>query len=285
LHDAINRYTEAHADKHSARQDRIRGATLKRLLPNGSAYRLDTGGLARYTTARKSEGIAPATINRELALLSTVLNDAIKQGFSVPNPVRGHKQREPEGRQDFLHPDEAARLIQAAQDSRTPFLADWIILSLYTGLRFGELCALTWADVREDTLTVRAAAAKSKKSRTLKLIPTMVALIERQPHRGATVFTTPHGEPVKDVRAALTHACERAGLRRITPHLFRHTCASWLVQQGVDLYVVKEWLGHSTITVTERYAHLAPTHLQACSTALESQFSPTGKLVPPKTAS
>lgn len=55
---------------------------------------------------------------------------------------------------------------------------------------------------------------------------------------------------------------------RITPHVLRHTCASWQVQAGVPLYSVQRWLGHSTIKMTERYAHLAPEHLQEGAAAL-----------------
>jgi integrase len=272
LHQAIDDYLTAHSDKRSARQDRIRGATLKRLLPDLSIYRLEGRLVAQYVAARR-EHVASSTINRELALLSVVLNDAAKQGFPVRNPVRGFKQRERAGREDFLTEEEAQRLIAAAQTSHAEYLADWIQVSLHTGLRFGELRSLRWTDLRGLTLTVQAEQAKSGKRRTLRLSPAILALLEGQPHRGETIFTRNDGTPINDIRTALTHACQRAGLRRITPHIFRHTCASWLVQAGVPLYTVKEWLGHSTISVTERYAHLTPDHLETAAHALESKLS------------
>lgn len=66
--------------------------------------------------------------------------------------------------------------------------------------------------------------------------------------------------PIKDFKRSFKTACKNAGLRNVTFHTLRHTAASYLVMGGVDLATVKEILGHSTIQMTMRYAHLSPDH-------------------------
>ncbi|WP_279626800.1 site-specific integrase [Stappia indica] len=94
-----------------------------------------------------------------------------------------------------------------------------------------------------------------------------------EPRKGSPV---PH-RPFSDIgRAALRghwmKARKRAGLadgKHVVPHILRHTCASRLVQGKVDLRLVQEWMGHKTMQMTMRYAHLAPMDLEACLPALE----------------
>ena len=69
------------------------------------------------------------------------------------------------------------------------------------------------------------------------------------------------GDQVKDVKASFTSACKRAGIKDFRIHDLPHTCASWLVKNGTPLLEVRKLLRHASITMTERYAHLAPDHL------------------------
>ena len=75
---------------------------------------------------------------------------------------------------------------------------------------------------------------------------------------GAGVFATKTGERIKDIKKGFTTACRKAGIENVRPHDCRHTPASWLVMEGVPLRTVKKILRHSSITVTEQYAHLEP---------------------------
>jgi integrase len=269
----LKTYLDATQVKRSHREDRIRAVTLLERLGDVSVYEIDSALLQRYVQERLAT-VKPATINRELALLSVALNHARKIGFDrVPNPTRGLKMREAEIRLRWLTEGEAAALIEAAKTSKAEFLADWIRVALDTGLRAGELCRLRWGDVMADRLTVQASNAKSGRSRTIPLTPAAQAAIKRQPKRSVWVFSQPDGLRVLDVRTAMRNACARAGIEPITPHVLRHTCASWLVQRGVPIYLVRAMLGHSTIAVTERYAHLAPDHLQECVAALSNPSS------------
>ncbi len=268
LAQCLKHYLAATTAKRSHQADQFRAVTLLQHLGDVSVYALDSAALHGYVQARRLK-VKPATVNRELALLSVALNHARTLGYTaVPNATRGLKLREPETRLRWLTEAEATRLLDAARTSKAHYLADWLRVALDTGMRAGELCSLRWGDVLADRLTVQAANSKSGRSRTLPLTPAAQGALRRQPKRSVWVFTQPDGSPLKDLRTALRNACNRAGLDPITPHVLRHTCASWLVQRGVDLYLVKAMLGHSTITVTQRYAHLAPEHLQACVQAL-----------------
>jgi integrase len=139
-----------------------------------------------------------------------------------------------------------------------------------TGMRWGELCELQWGDVdlKAGRLVVRRAFAcghvgppKSGKDREVPLSPQTVAALTQHRHlRGDLVFCRPDGRrlayhPTDEV---LKRICKRAGLRRVRWHALRHTFASHLVMRGRSLKEVQELLGHSTIEMTMRYAHLSP---------------------------
>ena len=269
----LSRFLLAHQDKRSARSDRIRAITLIQHLGDGDAYALDRPAIKSFIAARQAQGRKPSTINRELALLSVAINEAIEDGYPVPQIVKGRKLREPEGRTRWLTREEVAQLMIAARQTQQSALHDWIMVAVHTGLRAGEMAAMQWQHITAGRLTVPAETAKSQRSRTFPLTPEAQAAIQRQPRRSMFVWTHEDGQPIKDVRGSLERACELAGIERITPHVLRHTCASWQVQAGVPLYSVQRWLGHSTIKMTERYAHLAPEHLQAGADALSSPKS------------
>ena len=85
------------------------------------------------------------------------------------------------------------------------------------------------------------------------------------------VFANQQGERIADVKTAFNHACSKAGITDFTMHDLRHTCASWLVMAGRPILEVREMLGHASVTMTERYAHLAPDKLKDAARALESK--------------
>jgi integrase len=130
--------------------------------------------------------------------------------------------------------------------------------------------ALTWDDVDlvAGRLMVRRSVArgivgtpKSGKSREVPLAASIVAALKSHRHlRGDLVFSDPDGAMFKkgETKWPLWRACKKAGLRRIGWHVLRHTFASHLAMRGVPLKAVQELLGHSTIEMTMRYAHLAP---------------------------
>ena len=277
-------YLKATSRKRSAETDRYRVRALRRHLAGAVIQSLGVADVRRYIAARHAEGAADATVNRELSLLSTAINYANAEwDWGLPNPVKGRKLAEPEGRVRWLGHDEAAALVAAAQDAvRAPFLADLITVALHTGCRRGELLGLEWprVDLRRNVLLLEAAHTKGKRRRTVPLNETARAALLRRArfrseHCPATpwVFSFRDGRPGRDIRGAFSAACIAAGITDFTFHDLRHTCAAWLVTDGAPLAEIRDLLGHSTILMTERYAHLAPENLRATVSRLDASRS------------
>ena len=225
----------------------------------------------RYIRERQRAGAAASTINKEIGLLSRAVRWANREfGMALQNPVEGLKQREPEGRVRWLTQRQAAALVAAAGllGARAAHLPDVITLALHTGMRKGELLGLEWARVDEahHLVYLEAQHTKSARRRSIPLNGPAWAALERRRAVGAgpLVFGG-----VKDVKRSFAHACQLAGITDFRFHDLRHTFASWLVQAGVPLTEVRDLLGHASIEMTERYAHLAPERLRRAVGRLE----------------
>lgn len=190
----------------------------------------------------------------------------------LANPVSGMSLRQPEGRLRWITQEEAKRLITEAgkEVQKSPHLPDFIQLALNTGCRKGELLNLTWDRVDFDSRQIRLEGEHTKngKRRVVPLNEIACNALQgriqfREAHcpKSPWVFAHKDGKRLQNITNGFTSACKRAGIKDFRIHDLRHTCASWLVSAGVSLYEVKELLGHSSIEMTERYAHLAPDNL------------------------
>ncbi|MGH8523816.1 MAG: tyrosine-type recombinase/integrase, partial [Gammaproteobacteria bacterium] len=136
-----------------------------------------------------------------------------------------------------------------------------------------ELLALTWENVNLErkTLTVVASTAKSGRTRHIPLNTEALDVLKRwrKYHKGSGyVFASNEGERMATVTTSWRKVVAAAKLVDFRFHDLRHTFASHLVMQGIDLYTVKKLLGHSDFAMTEKYAHLAPDHLAAAVAVL-----------------
>lgn len=249
----------------------------------GNLKRADVRG---YIEHRKAHGVTGATINREVGLLSGSINYARKEwDWEIPNPAERMRLNEGEGRKRFASVAEVTALINAAEGNRhAPYLADLIRLAINTGCRRGELLGLRWSqvDLNAGTLKLEGKDTKSGKARIVPLNQdARRALQSRARYRAENcpdslrVFCRRSGAGVASVKTSWTKVLRKAGLEDFHFHDLRHTCGSWLVQSGVPLAAVKEVLGHSTIRMTERYAHHAPENIRAAVEKL-SALSQTG---------
>ena len=229
--------------------------------------------IERYKADKLNGGLGPKSINNTLTVLRRMLVLAAEWGVIKDVPkIKWLKAPKPDF--DFLDFDEAARLMSAADPAWRPM----ITIALKTGLRLGELLALRWSDVdlTAGRLVVRRAVArgivgtpKSGKSREVALsqeaIRTLAAC--RSAHDPSDlVFADPNGAMLTKhtSKHPLWRASKRAGLRLFGWHTLRHTFASHLAMRGVPLVAIQQLLGHSTIEMTMRYAHLSPlVHRQA----------------------
>ncbi|HXC40358.1 MAG TPA: site-specific integrase [Burkholderiales bacterium] len=248
--------------------------SLKRLVPHfaGKGLReIRRRDVRAYVDVRLSESAAPATVNRELKLPSAAVNIVrVELEVELPNPFEAVGLSEGEGRVRWISRQEATALVLAAR-GRWPHLSSFIELGLNTGCRRNELLALEWrrVDVDRGLLLFEARHTKSRRRRTVPLNDAARRALDRlrdwvglHAPGSPWVFGRPGGGRLQTVQKGFKAACERAGVEDFRVHDLRHTCASWLVMAGVSLYVVRDLLGHSSITVTERYAHLAPEQVR-----------------------
>ena len=158
------------------------------------------------------------------------------------------------------------------------YLPDFIRLALNTGMRRGEMLNLEWArvDFSANLIHLAGINTKSGKRRSIPLNQTArTALIRRAAFRASHcpaspwVFCTKEGARIASVRRSFDTACRRAGIKDFHVHDLRHTCAAHLVSAGVALAVVRDLLGHASITMTERYAHLAPENIRTAVAVLD----------------
>jgi integrase len=233
-----------------------------------------------YIEQRKEAGVTPATVNKELGLLSAAINYARKEwGWVLDNPAQGRRLKEPEARLRWLTKAEAAALIREAESvPKAKHLADFITLALHTGCRRGELLGLEWrrVDLQRGLILLEAQHTKAGRRRYVPINETArAALLSRARFRATHcpaspwVFATKGGKRIGSVKHSFASACKVAGIEDFKVHDLRHTCAAWLVSAGVPLPEVRDLLGHRSVTMTEKYAHLAPENVRAAVLRLD----------------
>jgi len=231
----------------------LKGKTLRQVLP---------GDVERYK-AQRVKDVAPATANRELAFLKRVLNVAIADGKADTNPVRvAGLFKENNQRRRYLTDEEEGRLREAIGESEWPKVA----FALLTGFRQGNQLRLRWTDVNFDVGVVWASKPKGKKDYCVPMNDELRAILGSLPSRLRSEWVFPSETRATPIDArnymnrVFTPALERAGIGSFRWHDLRHTFASRLVMKGVDLNTVRELMGHKSISMTQRYAHLSRGH-------------------------
>jgi integrase len=209
---------------------------------------------------------APATVVRYLSTLSHAYTIAVEEWqWITGNPVRKvRKPKEPRGRVRFLSDDERQRLLATCERSRNPYLYTLVILALATGARYGELMHLHWFDVDlgRGTLTFR----DTKNGETCTVPLTGYAHVHLQQHAKVRrldttlVFPDTTGKRPHYMRDAWKHAVQKATIPNFRFHDLRHTFASYMAMNGASLLEIAEVLGHKTLSMVKRYAHLTEGH-------------------------
>lgn len=246
-------------NKRSWDRDEISLAHLKAAFKDMALAALGAEDVERYKAARKAE-VSPATVNRELACLKTLLNKAVEWGRIGANvAARVKKLKEAPPRERILSSAEARRLLDAA----SPMLRTILTVALGTGMRRGEILGLKWTDLDLVRGFISLMTSKSGKGRKIPMSGAVAAALGAVPHRGEYVFQNPEtGQPLRGVQDAFRAALETAKIEGLRFHDLRHTAASKMVEAGVDLVTVSKILGHASIQMTMRYAHPTPEALR-----------------------
>ena len=207
----------------------------------------------------------PATRNRYIASLRAVLMKAVGAWEWLDRAPKLKTYREPKLRIRWIRKEEAETLLAGMPE----WLADLTRFALATGLRQANVLALEWSQVelKRGVAWVHPDQAKARRAIGVPLNEDAVAVIRRQLGKHLRfVFVGHDGEPLDHwstpARKGWAKACREAGIEDFRWHDLRHTWASWHVQQGTPLYVLKELGGWETLEIVKRYAHLAPEHLK-----------------------
>jgi len=225
----------------------------------------------RLTGELRKRGNSNATINRKMAALSKLLRKAFKMGDLVSLP-EFRRQKEKAGRIRFLEDDEENRLFDAIR-AREEHYWNLCIFLVDTGARLGEGIGLRWNDVHQNRATFWI--TKSGRSRTVPLTDRAVEAVKSQAGRPEGPFVAIDQQRF---RAIWNSAKDEVGFGNdedVVPHVLRHTCASRLVRGGIDIRRVQMWLGHQTLQMTMRYAHLASHDLDVCIPILQRGHKPS----------
>jgi integrase len=196
-----------------------------------------------------AKGLSNATINRRIAVLIRITNLAYKWRW-IDHPIadRIEKLQEHNERHVYLEPEQVEALASACY---LPEAGDYIRMAAFTGLRRSELLRVDRTMLRDGVLLL-SSNTKSGRPRTVPIPDFLEPIVRRCPLPITSA----------QLRRNWDSARKKAGLEHILFHDLRHTYASWLVQSGSSLKIVQELLGHTTPTVTQRYAHLESEHLR-----------------------
>ena len=217
----------------------------------------------------RKRGNSNATINRKMAALSKLLRKAFKMGdvFSLPEFKR---QKEKAGRIRFLDREEEDLLFSEIR-AHSELYYRFCLFLVDTGARLSEGLNLRWGDMHKDRVTFWV--TKSGRSRSVPLTHRAAAAIAASDRRHAGPFAEIDQQRFRTAWHVAKDAVGFADDKDVVPHVLRHTCASRLVQGGIDIRRVQMWLGHQTLTMTMRYAHLASHDLDMCIPVLERAAS------------
>ncbi len=229
----------------------------------GGGKAIDVNVLAlREARAKLQPGRAPATVNRYLSAMRACWNWGRSAGLLPMDMLWPSRLMltEPKGRTRYLSDEELKALLKAASD-HSPLMHAAILVSIGCGIRQSELLRLQWSDVDLDKQRLRVLLTKNDESRTAylpKSAADALRTLKRGKVVGTHVITDARGQPVtKDwIEHRWRPVRTAAALRDFRWHDLRHSCASFLAQQGANLLEIGSVLGHKSTTMTKRYAHL-----------------------------
>lgn len=220
---------------------------------------------------------SPATVVRYLALLSQSLSVAMKEwGWIDDNPCRKvTKPKEPRGRVRFLDDHERERLLYACLESRNQLLYPLVVLAIATGMRRGEMLKLRWPQVNLERAVITLEETKNGERRNVPLtghaLEQMRKLARLRRGNGDLVFPGGDACGPMDFRTAWSSAIMKSTLHDFRFHDLRHTAASYLAQGGATPLDIAAVIGHKTLAMVKRYAHLSESRVKAVVTEMNQR--------------
>lgn len=273
--DILDGYEESRASYGRENGDKLRSPNalkysvkaLKKGLGKLKPEHLIPETIRKYARER---GASNGTILRDVGVLRAALDWAVRnraitrdQRPDISNPVPT-----PKGRQRWLTRVEANALIAGC---RQPHLRLFVILGIVTGARTAALLELRWKQVNFDKGLVDLGEGHGNKRRaTVPMNGTLRRALEAAREMSCSEFVVEYaGRQVGTIKNGFEAACGRAGVEGVTPHILRHTCATWQVEAGVSYEEIGKMLGDTAETIERTYGHHSPDFLKKGSKALE----------------
>jgi len=201
------------------------------------------------------ERVSKSSVNRKIQALKAMFQRAVEWGILEENPMKKVKRYSIDKKPPrFLSKEEIKKLLEVSQNS---LKQDIILFLLYTGCRKGEMERLRWEDINFEQGYIEIRKTKTKEFRRIPLHPELKKVLLERERKGDYVFGT-QNNLLRDTKKVY----RQAKIKNASIHTLRHTFASHLALQGVDLKTIAELLGHSSVRTTEIYAHLSPDHLK-----------------------
>jgi integrase len=207
-----------------------------------------------------------ATVVRYMAALSTVYTSAINEwGWVESSPLKKVKKpKEPRGRIRFLDEKEREALLAVCQKSECRYLYLIVVMAISTGMRRGEIRGLRWRDVDLQKGRIVLEKTKNEEARAVPLVGKAHALLSdlaKRPHEDDDLLFPGRKSSIPvEFHKAFISALEEAKIKNFRFHDLRHTAASYLAMNGATLAELADVLGHKTLAMVKRYAHLSEAH-------------------------
>ncbi len=240
--------------------------------------------LERLKANLMQEDLAPQTVKHVLIVFREMFNKAVLWGmYKGENPIKGVKMPTIQNqRQRFLlHAEADLLLTELSGTSRQ--LHDMTLLSLHCGLRAGEIFNIKGQDLDFENELINIADPKNKETRKAYMTKAIKEMLLKHVPISPNeyIFKDRNGNKVNAVSKSFHGAIEGLGFnegitdrrQRITFHSLRHTFASWLALQGEPILTIKELLGHKSLAMTTKYAHLMPDQKRKATLNLEKVFN------------
>ena len=212
------------------------------------------------------------TIRRELGTLRAAINHAVAERRLVTG-LKVHLPNRPPSKDRWLTKHEASRLLKAALNApkAKSYLPLFIVTALHTGARKEAVLTLRWPQVDLDAGTIQwnpEGREQTRKRRPKARIPRkLLGHLKRARLRGSELGYVIHidGRPVKDIKRSFANACMKAELEGVSPHVLRHTRATWGMQAAAPIWQLAQFLGMTTETLERVYAHHHPDYQQSAA--------------------
>ncbi len=278
FNELMDRYMEEYSAVSKAHSSYLRDRGIEKHLKGffGDTLLVEISAkmISEYKLKRRDDGVSPRTINYELGLMSHAFNLAMKEWeWVTDNPVaRVRKERVNNKLERWLTLDEERKLLIASP----LWLREIITFAIQTGLRQGEILRLKWSQIDFKRKTLLITEQKNRSVDTLPLSATAFDVLEKKapsdPEPDALVFFNHLGKEIgSSVLIRAFHLAEgKAGIPRLRFHDLRHTFATRLIQNGVDLFTVQKLGRWKNTSMVMRYAHHCPESLRAGIEVMDS---------------